>query len=561
MHKKTILTSLIALMVLVTACGGQGGGSLPIIGGAQHVTVDVVYGSEKTEWLEPLIKLYNGQNNKTASGKIIDVKGNAMGSIESVEQIIAGTIKPTVWSPASSIYIPVANAEWRKANSADLVTGKPNDLVLSPVVIAMWKSMAEALGWPGKPIGWADIGTFAGSGKAWDAYGHPEWGTFKFGHTHPGFSNSGVAAILAMAYAAAGKQRNLSVADVNDPKVHDFMSQVESGIVHYGASTGFFGDRMFERGPSYLSAAVLYENLVVAQENKRLTGASSQPPVVAIYPKEGTFYANHPYVVLDAPWVTAEQKEAAKAFEAFLLAKPQQESALQLGFRPADPAVALAAPLDANHGVDIAQPKTLLDVPPVDAIEATQAQWRTTKKPVDVVLVLDISGSMRGAKIASAKASLKQFLDRLEGIDRVQFMIFNSQISMVSELSQLSDKRDELKSRIDGIVEGGDTSLYDAALQAYTDLLHKGDPKRIRSVVFLTDGQDTSSTHTLKDVVSEINRSAGEGASSIKLFTIAYGSDADKSILTQLAEPTGGREYDSGPQNVNAIYSDIATFF
>jgi Ca-activated chloride channel homolog len=62
-------------------------------------------------------------------------------------------MKPTVWSPASSLYLPVANERWRQNHSADLVSGTPKDLVLSPVVIAMWKPMAEALGWPNKPIG------------------------------------------------------------------------------------------------------------------------------------------------------------------------------------------------------------------------------------------------------------------------------------------------------------------------------------------------------------------------------------------------------------------------
>lgn len=54
------------------------------------------------------------------------------------------------------------------------------------------------------------------------------------------------------------------------------------------------------------------------------------------YTKEGTFWSNHPYIVLNAPSVTPEQKDAAGVFEAFLLAKPQQLRALETGFRPAD---------------------------------------------------------------------------------------------------------------------------------------------------------------------------------------------------------------------------------
>jgi len=258
------------------------------------VTISIVYGSEKQAWLDPLVQQFNDARNKTADGKVIVIQATAMGSIEAVNGIIDGTLQPTVWSPASSIYIPVANSEWKKNHADDLIVGTPKDLVLSPVVIAMWRPMAQALGWPDKSIGWADIAALATSPDGWKAYGHPEWGTFKFGHTHPDHSNSGIVSIIAETYAGLNKQRGLTTADLQSPDLIKFMSDVESSVIHYGSSTGFFADRMFTNGPSYLSAAVMYENLIVEQESKRLAGQSSQVPVVAIYPKEGTFWSNHP---------------------------------------------------------------------------------------------------------------------------------------------------------------------------------------------------------------------------------------------------------------------------
>jgi len=66
---------------------------------------------------------------------------------------------------------------------------------------------------------------------------------------------------------------------------------IENSVVHYGSSTGFFGRKMFANGPQYLSAAVLYESTVVesyAEQNMPF-------PVVAIYPKEGTFLERPPH--------------------------------------------------------------------------------------------------------------------------------------------------------------------------------------------------------------------------------------------------------------------------
>ena len=425
----------------------------------------------------------------------------------------------------------------------------------------MWRPMAQALGWPDKALGWEDIAQLATTEEGWAEYGHPEWGPFKFGHTHPAYSNSGIVSIIAETYAGLGKQRGLTESDLKSAELNEFMTGVESSVIHYGTSTGFFGERMFERGPSYLSAAVLYENLIVAQEAKRLNGQSSQVPVVAIYPKEGTFWSNHPYVIVNAPWVTAEQKEAAQAFEAFLLDKPQQLKALEYGFRPADPSIPLSAPLDAQHGVDPAQPQTILEVPSAAVIEGIQTLWRQTKKPVDLIVVMDISGSMEGDKITTARASLMQFIQKMDDRDRLRIDLFNDYTITLTPLSPLGQKRQQVLDGVSGIFEQNNTSLYDAILVAYKAMQEEGDPRHIRAIVVLSDGQDTVSAATLGQVVAQIQATESEGGNAIKIFAIAFGEDADKSILESIANPSGGRQYDSSPETIQKIYDEIATFF
>ena len=554
--KFRLLSIITIISLLISACDALSN----IVPGAS-VTVSIVYGSEKQAWLEPLVEQFNAARNKTSDGKIIVVEATAMGSIESVRGIIEGTLQPTVWSPASSVYIPVANSEWKKNHTDDLVTGTPKDLVLSPVVIAMWRPMAQALGWPDKALGWEDIAQLATSEEGWSAYGHPEWGQFKFGHTHPAYSNSGIVSIIAEAYAGLGKQRGLTEADLKSTELKDFMTNVESSVIHYGTSTGFFGERMFERGPSYLSAAVLYENLIVAQETKRINGQSSQIPVVAIYPKEGTFWSNHPYAVLNTSWVTAEQKEAAGLFETFLLDKSQQLKSLEFGFRPADPSIPLTAPLDTQHGVDTNQPQTILEIPSAPVIEGIQALWQQTKKPVDLIVTMDISGSMRGDKITSARSSLMQFVQKVDDRDRLQIDLFNDTISTLTPLTPIGEKRQQVLDSVSGIFEQNSTSLYDAVLKAYQDMQIEGDPNHIRAIVVLSDGADTVSSATLEEVVRQIQTAQGEGGNAIKIFTIAFGEDADADILKSIADPSGGKQYNSLPETIQKIYDEIATFF
>lgn len=556
-RNRLILLVVIALMLTSMACAGSSD-----LGLGPSVTISIMYGSEKEDWLEAVTADFNAASYTTESGARIVVETTPEGSIESMNAILEGRAEPTVWSPASSLYIPLANEQWRATHSEDLVAGTPEELVLSPVVIAMWRPMAEALGWPDQPIGWADVAELSFDEEGWAGYGYPEWGEFKFGHTHPDYSNSGFISVIAEAYAGAGKVRGLTPEDMQDPEVIQFMTDVENSIIHYGRSTGFFARQMFGRGPSYLSAAVLYENLVVAQEAARLSGESAQIPVVAIYPEEGTFWSDHPYITLNAPWVTDEQAEAAAIFEEYLLAPEQQQRALEFGFRPSDPSIPLSAPIDANHGVDPQQPQTILEVPDVETIYAAQDLWREAKKPVDLVVVMDVSGSMEGDKIAAARSSLIQFVDLLADRDRLQIILFDDEIITMTELTELGPKRSDVQTRVSGIIEDGYTSLYDAVLYAYDDLAANGDPDHIRAIVVLSDGADTASVIRLPDVIADIeSTSEGQGGDAIKVFTIAFGGDADLNVLESISEATGARMYEGDISTIQDVYIEISTFF
>jgi len=559
-ERKTLLVYVSSLLIIFLLGGCAGVKQFTKIG-AKKVNVEILYGSEKKEWLEPLVNSFNESEYRLGDGSIIVVDAIPMGSIESIDGIMGGHLQPVVWSPASSVYLSIAMEAWAKDHPSELAIKVPSDLVLSPVVIAMWKPMAEALGWPDKDIGWEDIGLLAISDKGWEEFGYPEWGTFKFGHTHPEFSNSGLVSIIAEAYAGSKKQRNLHIDDLTQLETITFMKNVESSIIHYGSSTGFFAEKMFSRGPSYLSAAVLYENLIVAQEKRRISGNSSQLPVVAIYPKEGTFWTNHPYVILNAPWVSEEQKNAAIEFENYLLDKPKQLQAIDLGFRPSDPTIPLTSPLDSNHGVDIFQPKTILEIPRNEVIEGIQNLWMDIKKPVDLVVVFDTSGSMEGEKISSARSSLNQFIGLLSDRDRVQIYLFNTKIIEMTPLSDLGSKREDISLRVSAIVESGGTRLYDSVKTAYEDIQVNGNPDHIRAIIVLSDGMDTDSNITLDELVYTIKADEGEGGNSIKIFTIAFGNDADENILKKLSEITGGKNFKSDPKTIFEIYREIATFF
>ena len=534
-----------AVLTALAACGHRDRAKAD-----DAVTLRFAYSSEKKAWLDQAIPAFLATHPKTPSGKPIKVDARSFGSGEAQAAILGGTFKAHVYSPASTAYLALLDRDHTKRWAA---TSEP--LVLSPIVIAMWKPMAEALGWPGKDIGWADIVKVAKDPRGWAAFGHPEWGAFKLGHTHPELSNSGLLSILAEAFAAAKKTRGLTRADVDAAATRDYLTSIEGAIVHYGKSTGLFTDQMIEHGPSYMSAAVTYENLVIESYSHQ-----SQFPLVAVYPVEGTFWSDHPYAILDAEWVGADERAAGQQLLAFLKSKPQQEAAQALGFRPADQTIATGAPVDAAHGVDPKQPSTLLEVPSVDVLAALLDVWRELKKTADVVIVFDRSGSMQGNPLDEAKAGAKAFLNGLGDRDSLSILFFDNNVPTPPPPQPLGGARDKLLAQIDDVVADGGTSLYDAIAETYDMMLDraKHDPTKIHAIVVMTDGKDESSTRT---TLEQLDTALASETAPVKIFTIAYGEAADPAVLSSIAHAAQGTSVKGSAETIVQIYQDLSAFF
>jgi Ca-activated chloride channel family protein len=196
-------------------------------------------------------------------------------------------------------------------------------------------------------------------------------------------------------------------------------------------------------------------------------------------------------------------------------------------------------------------------------MDAILKLWTQKKKAADVVLVLDTSGSMNDdGKIQSAREGAKQLVSLLGDQDRLSLVPFNSTISWASTDVPMKSGRTDLSRTIDSLFASGGTKLYDSIEQGYLHLLQmkqrEGD-NRILSVVVLTDGADTESSMELNQLMQQIHFD-GE-TKTIHVFTIAYGNDARKDILKNIADTTKANSYEGTPQNIVEVFKDISTFF
>ncbi len=529
---------------------------------AGTVLVTVASSNTKQTWLDNVVAKFNTSNPQTPSGKAIQVQVKHVTSGASLEDIQNGALKPVVWSPGDQSWTLQLNQAWQQRNNRPIASEACQPTIYAPVGFVMWRPMAELLGWPDKPIGWDTIVALANDPNGWATYGRPEWGKFRFGHTHPEYANSGLLAMTSFVYGVSSQGLNLTAQAVYAPEVEEAMRSLEQSTAKYGRSAPAILDLMARQGTSYLHAAAVPEADAVKFNVER--AAELSQPFAFIFPEKGTLWGDHPYCILNnAEWVDADQVAAAKVFETYLLAKEQQEMALDAYLRPLDKNVPLRAPMTLENGTD---PRVTIDTYPVlpspsaEIGKAVIDLFNITKRKASVLLVLDISGSMEGDKIKTARDSTVEFLQRLDSNDNVGVMVFNDVVTSFAEPTRAGDVVEDLSQRVSGLLADGSTNLYGAvceAVQQMQTLKEQGTENRLFGIVILSDGEDTVEQITENQMFATCLPANAE-ADGIKIFPIAFGEDADTDVLSRIASVTAGQMFKADPASISNVYLSIS---
>jgi len=153
------------------------------------------------------------------------------------------------------------------------------------------------------------------------------------------------------------------------------------------------------------------------------------------------------------------------------------------------------------------------------------------RQPLNVILALDMSGSVAGARLADLKRASGLVIDGLRDGDRAALVTFSHVVTVAADLTPDLPR---VGSVIDQLVGRGETALVDGAYSAL--ILGEQDAGRSLVMVF-SDGLDTSSWLTPDTVVSIARRS------DVVAYAVSTGGAAPP-FLRNLAETTGGRSVD-----------------
>jgi Ca-activated chloride channel homolog len=537
-HQKLFFFFVLWLLPALACQLLAGNGGVP----RNAIVVEVTASTSLESWLTAVTRVFNDRR-ESIDGRPVYVNVNFVESGRAAADMLAGGDPPALWLPEEPVWADIVAVGGQANFSADC-----RSVAESPLVIAMWRPLAESLGWPAVSLGWLDVGSLAADPAAWAYYSGGEYGdVLRLGHTHPGLSASGASTLLAIVHAAEGKTEAVSVAEIEQPIVQASVGAFEAAVSWFSPSTASLGETMRDRGAAYLGAAVMYENTV-------LEYGGGDPAIVPVYPFEGTFVATHPACL--NPAAPAEVQRGAGLFRDYLLSEPAQQWAADSGLRPVTGQIDTAL-LQANGRVDLNEPQRVFAAPSVDTVYAVQDLWQAARKNVNLVMLLDISGSMRGSKMDGMRASAAEFVRHMADDDYLTIITFDTRPEVLVYHQQVGPVREEIVRSIRQLEARGWTALYDAIGDGAAVIAETQSPDTTNVLVILTDGMDTSSERY--DIDQQLIDRVTTNQTTV--FTIAYGSDADEELMADLARRANGNYYKGDEANIAAIYEEMSAAF
>ncbi len=208
--------------------------------------------------------------------------------------------------------------------------------------------------------------------------------------------------------------------------------------------------------------------------------------------------------------------------------------------------VLVSMPAGVAHGSLPEDAFTLLEDGEPQSIDVSAPR----SSDLEVLLLMDATGSMDGEPIAAAKAAATQFVRQLPRDTSLSVMRYETAAAVESKFSTNHQSHIDA---IDGLTAKGETAMYDALGKALNEFSSGGNARR--AIVLLTDGEDNSSNISLEAITKKL------GQSDVALYAVKFSTAfTDSAALQKMVSATGGevrKAEDSGA--LLRVYNEIAT--
>ncbi|MFI5254920.1 MAG: substrate-binding domain-containing protein [Candidatus Limnocylindrales bacterium] len=456
------------------------------------------------------------------------------GTLEGAEAIDGGAATDVAWF-ANGHYLSLLPAAGKRIVAQ-------TKIMLSPVIIGVKRSVADRFGWTNNPnVTWKDIQARSADGS------------FHFAMTNPAASNSGLTALIGVASALSGSSDSIDTGQIDTTALRAFFK----GQTLTAGSSGFLADT-YVRQQDSVDGIVNYESVLMSLN----AGGQLHEQLALIYPKEGIITADYPFMLLNA-----DKRDAYDKVTAYLRTPDVQKRIMtDTARRPAIPGI----PLDARFTT-----QTLIELPYPAKLETIDglitAYLDEVRRPASAVFVLDVSGSMSGARLAN----LQTAMSALTGTDTSltgKFARFRAHedVTIITFASQVEDERtftiddtdpngpdmSAIRAYIDGLTTYDSTAIYSALEEAYgaVEKQQAADPSRLYSIVLMTDGENNAGVDA-----GQFEKDYGalpDAVRAVHVYPVLFG-DGRKDEMTQIATLTGGTVFDATTSSLLTIFKQI----
>ena len=186
-----------------------------------------------------------------------------------------------------------------------------------------------------------------------------------------------------------------------------------------------------------------------------------------------------------------------------------------------------------------------------DGVKQSIASLASEDAPLDLVLAIDVSGSMEHA-LDEVKVAVKQLLRKLRRGDAATLVGFNETMFLAAEREKDQQARERA---IDLLSAWGGTALYDATVRSVDLVSHEWGRK---GIVIFSDGDDRNSLTSRESATARVQ------ASDAMLYTIGFGGGSTvptlRTKLETYAKATGGRAFfPRRTEELDTVFDQVVT--
>lgn len=172
---------------------------------------------------------------------------------------------------------------------------------------------------------------------------------------------------------------------------------------------------------------------------------------------------------------------------------------------------------------------------------APEAPATGRRRPVNVSLVMDRSGSMGGRKIELVREAVRKALAMLRSDDRFSLVVYDNKIDVLVESTTASDEaRQNALTRLAVVDARGNTNLSGGWLRGCEQIAAHVEPESPGRCLLLTDGLANEGITDRDELASHSSELRARG---VATSTFGVGADFDEELLRDMAVAGGGHSY------------------